>query len=159
MDSSHRTDSVKNLLNFEPCLHLWAHLLSHSGCALYTQVSQSPRFSFCLLINRTTVAMDVSPKISYQEAEGQPLHTKTFGFFFLKKKWASLFLTFVIMFKRRFPPAMGNDLQLNYKKRREGKDKEHRALEGSGPFQLDSVGEDCHRHETVLVFQINVIKL
>lgn len=46
---------------------------------------------------------------------------------------------------------MGNDLKLNYKisKRREGKEKENSALEGSGPFQWDSVGEDCRRHETV----------
>lgn len=46
------------------------------------------------------------------------------------------------MFKRRFSPAMGKDLKLNYKifKRREG----------SGPFQWESVGEDCRRHETVI---------
>lgn len=67
---THRTDSVENLINFGPHLHLWAQLLSDSGCALYTQVSQSPCFSFCLLINRKTVAMDVSPKICYWETEG-----------------------------------------------------------------------------------------
>lgn len=46
---------------------------------------------------------------------------------------------------------MGNDLELNYKifKRREGKEKENRVLEGSGHFQLDSFGEVCRRHETV----------
>lgn len=55
------------------------------------------------------------------------------------------------MFKRRFPPAMGNDLKLNYKifKRREGKEKENRALEGSGPFQWDSVGEDCQTWDSI----------
>lgn len=55
------------------------------------------------------------------------------------------------MFKRRFPPAMGHDLKLNYKifKRREGKENENGVFEGSGPFQWNSAGEDCRRHETV----------
>lgn len=55
------------------------------------------------------------------------------------------------MFKRRFSPAMGKDLKLNYKifKRREGKEKGNGSLEGSGPFQWESVGEDCRRHKTV----------
>lgn len=48
-------------------------------------------------------------------------------------------MKYVIMFKRRFPPAMGNDLKLNYKrvKRRKGKEKKK---QGFGGFWALPVG-------------------
>lgn len=117
--SSSNHDVLWQLMNFLPqnrlcgksnrlwsASPLWAQLRLHSGCALSTQVSQSPCFSFCLLINRATLLWMCHQKYATRKKRNNHYILKLS---LKKKKRASPFSKYIIMFKRRLPEAMRND--------------------------------------------------